>query len=612
MVRRGRQGRAEAKAAEEFLQEETAERSVQAAMMADAADEAMTLTREFDREDVNVPSIHRSLQDYQKRMRALFIDGLAVETGFTKMMIEMLRNSVRTLHLKSGLKILGGRESVPDSLLDRCLGRMAAYCKLGEEIISAEFPSFELMQAFWPLELNPHVKGLEFNAGEVKTALARLSQVLGLPAEVVYEEWAHYLPMAVDNFKRVPDQFAAWRDALARPPRGRPDHGRHVRQIVKRLGAWGVSTTGCERTFSKHVRTCDPQRGDMGEDTVDNDAVLLCMLPEDVSAMIQDARKVWAAAFNDIRAREMPRRDKGVKRGPNLNRTSEAQFVKRRRLDLTQRTQRHDGSTAELDVDAHWTEGHTKELAFQKKKQKIVALVALGDGTLLPSEVTDEMQHDLTVMQATDALNDKNLRREHERHNLKLRVHASHGVAHRRVFLQPPIAATPRMQAACRERHLVIVADRLLADIIVVEDIACVGQRAKLCLAMGGGVAANVEYIERSFQGGNAIAYKRALATRRLVWVSDAFQEAHPNFSEIVKTKATQAGSAWQLLQRAEFMRRAASTTSLSNQLLALVTKVEQVSVELRPIKLKLTSTDFETWIATIDENACRWNICGS
>ena len=48
VVLRGRHGKAEAKSASAFLQDEDTERALQAAMMGDSADENLMLTRQFD------------------------------------------------------------------------------------------------------------------------------------------------------------------------------------------------------------------------------------------------------------------------------------------------------------------------------------------------------------------------------------------------------------------------------------------------------------------------------------------------------------------------------------------------------------------------------------
>ena len=72
------------------------------------------------------------------------MDGLCLVTGMTKTMLERLRSRPMLVKMKGGikpvLKQIGGPEVVTDEIIDRCLGRMAARCKLGEEISTAEFP----------------------------------------------------------------------------------------------------------------------------------------------------------------------------------------------------------------------------------------------------------------------------------------------------------------------------------------------------------------------------------------------------------------------------------------------------------------------------------------
>ena len=194
VVLRGRHGKAEAKSASAFLQDEDTERALQAAMMGDSADENLMLTRQFD--CTNYDKAHgkfKFIQAYLQRSRSLFVEGLCFETGLTKLMLEKLKKQ-RLLTIQDGtVKTVGGPKAVTDDMKGRCLGRMAAYHKMAEEIATAEWPSYELLHEFWFLDLEPFCQntrhdGVVDNA-LLDAAMERFFKVLQLPQPQLKKEY---------------------------------------------------------------------------------------------------------------------------------------------------------------------------------------------------------------------------------------------------------------------------------------------------------------------------------------------------------------------------------------------------------------------------------------
>ena len=143
--------------------------ALQLAMLGDAGDETLMLKRFFDQEFFYLTKLHQVLLDYHTRLRALFVDGLCLETGLTQLMLRTLQKEPKLVRLTGGdIVQIGGPESVTDDIVSRCLGRMAAWCRLGEEISKAEFPGFELFQSLAPFNLEPQAKGLEMDAKHIK------------------------------------------------------------------------------------------------------------------------------------------------------------------------------------------------------------------------------------------------------------------------------------------------------------------------------------------------------------------------------------------------------------------------------------------------------------
>ena len=374
-VMRGRHGRKEAKAAEEWLQKQTGEMALQLAMMGDAGDATLMLIRFFDQEFVDRTKLHQVLLDYHTRLRALFVDGLCLETGLTQLMLRTLQKEPKLVRLTGGdIVQIGGPESVTDDIVSRCLGRMAAWCRLGEEISKAEFPGFELFQSLAPFNLEPQAKGLEMDAKYIKESFSRLCKVLQLSPSEAYSEYCHYLPMAVEHYRQVGENFEAWKLALGRRPRSsNSSHGSTLKELVKRCGAWGGSTSGAEQSFAKQRTTQGLHRAEMSEEHVNTDAFLMnrssgAKMSEDQVNFIKKARHRWATTFSDARdLRKIARSDKGSRhQRSQLIKTSEKGWLNQRRKEVRK------GVLAGNVVkrahgQLHWTAGHDAELDFQRK-----------------------------------------------------------------------------------------------------------------------------------------------------------------------------------------------------------------------------------------------------
>ena len=215
----------------------------------------------------------------------------------------MVNGSVKTIGFPSA------------DVIDRCLGRMAAWVKLGESITEVEFPFFEPLQCFSVFNLEP--KNLD---ADISDKLARLCKVLGLEMEDARDEYLLYLPIAHWHFKPGADVFECWREAVGDPrSRGQcVSHGSTLRQLLKRLGAWSGSTMECERLLSKHKRIATEQRKELVELGVNADAALVTMDPADEDDVIKIARKLWALNFGTktltVENGRKRRRDLGVKK----------------------------------------------------------------------------------------------------------------------------------------------------------------------------------------------------------------------------------------------------------------------------------------------------------
>ena len=78
----------------------------------------------------------------------LFNDGAALRTfGYTSLMLRTLRDPM-VWTSGSRVRTLGNAAGVSDIVIQRCLSRMKCWLVLAKATIEAEFPAFEVSQAF--------------------------------------------------------------------------------------------------------------------------------------------------------------------------------------------------------------------------------------------------------------------------------------------------------------------------------------------------------------------------------------------------------------------------------------------------------------------------------
>ena len=153
-VARERSGE-EAAAASAFISWVTPEACLQLAMLADAAEENLDLTRGLDKEGFSLEDLSYMISGYYDRLVSLFTGDVAgtpnrdtagcltVSTGYTSHMLKLLRHPF----LLNGQNFSSER-GVPDATIRRCLGRMCNFVLLVKETLSAEFPNFETVQCY--------------------------------------------------------------------------------------------------------------------------------------------------------------------------------------------------------------------------------------------------------------------------------------------------------------------------------------------------------------------------------------------------------------------------------------------------------------------------------
>ena len=375
-------------------------------MLADAADESLALTRLLDAEDTDPAVLNREVHCFHLRLTALFSEDrrCLTATGYTQVMLQLLREQiVWTVGDCTGS--IGCETGVPHDMLDRCFGRMQAFLALARAALAAEFPSFELAQAFQVFDLvAPPTHAV------ADRHLQRLSQTLNLNAVELKAQWRDFLPRA-QSVRPAPSRSSnkdAWKMVVERVENDKRLQAAHpFRQLQLALvayAAFGVSSSGVEQKFSKSALKFTDRMGRCNDEQEESFLRVSMDLPDrDVPATLQFAIKLWHKAFPVPRGSPYtPRFDRGVKRKRLSSGDAESAFVQQRRAAARAAASSLASGAKAAAIEqlsrpaapaGSWTAGHSSELAFLSAKLHSKAVDAAAEHTLLPAESTPELQH---------------------------------------------------------------------------------------------------------------------------------------------------------------------------------------------------------------------------
>jgi len=383
------------------------ERLIALAMLADAGDECSGLIRFFDSR-FDVAETPHVISTFLHKVDCLFLRREVEKCqSYTAHTLKTLRGRQRLVIDRSGgFVTVGGPGFVTDSVMDKCYARMATWVRLAAKSIAAEFPSWELLQAFGVFGLNPAP-----SASFVEESLARLAQTFGVNGVSLASEFADFQRTA----KSAYDQSAtgalavhrAWLDSLRRVMQNTGQRKAHpfdtLAKVVARYGAFcGASTTSVERTFAVSNHQIGPHRKSMNLTLQVYELKLRMELVESTGdKLINAAQAIWAECFGVARRSGHLHRDRRWVAGKlamsSAAKRSEASWLRRRRASVT--------SVAQKPIRAHavvaevagrlgrtmWTEVHAE---VERKLDEIGnsrRLAANEFGALLPHErPTDE------------------------------------------------------------------------------------------------------------------------------------------------------------------------------------------------------------------------------
>ena len=567
----------EAASASSFLKSMSTERILQLAVLADAASEAIVMTRFTDREGCATETLWWELEAFMAKIKMLFVDRKCTKTGYTAWALEMLKTP--TLVFVGGQPlVIGRRAGVPPNIIERCVKRMSCWVRMCLEVIKSEFPSFSLFSAFSIFHLPDQAKTLEVEPDQaLKDRLERLAAFFAVDPDELESEYLnmYHLSMTTKNSRPNLTNFEAWGAAVSRIQTSRREtrHNHSTAHLMPVLHAWlgwSCTTSGVEQDFAFLTALLKKSNNRMNDDTVENIMIIGVdrLEPEKQTRAIVHAQRLWAENFGFCRNGQT----RGTKRlgfGKRLRKNaaenegpvSEAAWLKIRRKAVDTATAqwlkagKHKDSESRLmqDTQAEWTEAMDKETAFQREKRFKRLVYAEREKHILPKDIDDEAEHrrgQKRVQLAEKKVAADRGRKASQRSlalETTLRPPSFPIVAGKAVFLDKSVAASER-KACCstiarlRARQTDVRTD---ADVIVVHDLATVGQRNKWVCALGGLTVMTAECMVATGRKGDMVGFKQATLTKRCLWTSPAFAQRHTILHEIIGAFVQKPGSKW-------------------------------------------------------------------
>ena len=403
-----------------FLENISAEMLLLLSMMADAGDEVCILLRQCD-EGMDTAELLNHVGDFSHKLGYLFArdrPGVLESAGFTNFTIK------HTLSKPVVWKV-GGANGVIRSisltnqelndLKNRCLQRMQAWQLLAMATLQAEFPDFELCNAFCIFGLGGATpSGPDSNevggAAPLPCGLEmwcrKLAHAFGKDPALLQQELVYLRVVALRFKKQGFNNGEAWAQALGeykKAPRDR-DLSTLVFFLV-RYRAYAISTCGLERKFSKQTWAWRTQSLHAKFEFARLKAKLLNDYVEsEEQEVIGRAQKLWPELYKPVRCVLGPRFHKGRQLAKTGN--SETSFLKDRRASVAEGARKR-GQAEVAAVTAEelpfWGESHEEEVAYQSRKRRKIEIEAHQRGTLLPEEIDEDLDEDTKEREKKDA-----------------------------------------------------------------------------------------------------------------------------------------------------------------------------------------------------------------
>ncbi len=643
---------AQRKGAADFLDLLTDEVFILMGMMADASDECLLLTRFFDKEQFQIEHMAAHVAEFRVRLRTLFTHRQCLRSGYTRVALDALRTPKLIRRSDGTLYTLGGRP-VPDDLLTTCLGRLAAWCRVAEEVCKTEFPDYEVLGAFSAFALIPNATKTTLQLPTtanttLKSNLDRLAACFNVDAGDLADQFMDHAHLAQKEFDKAPDgedaTARAWRRATAASqgsPRRRDRFpAEALMHVLRRYMISPGSTAGIEQTFSKFKRFLGEQWNGSAE--AEERRLILALAgaeartPRDKFDLFASARLVWMRCFGMPHASGHDRRPtvSSRKRGRTEAKGAATAWLRDRRQRvgaLAEQVQRASTDAAvERAADAAWTEKHTHEVGFQKATQREHCAAAVQEGAASVSCHGPDGAAELAAYTLREKRRQKDLALKHKRLLHGTQPPEPVEMAGRYVFVDPSARETVEKSAtawasARAARGLRLAADRACATVFVVMDPADAGDRNSAVAALTGGCLCSPGFFLHP--PGVMIQLRRMLSLPRLIFFSDRCYAHHQMMIDMCRrvSARTRGGGAssrvrWTWFAESEgaakrnnFEAKAAARRASGHiaECVTLLTRQELTAAEYRTMPGKTTLTRFLEKLRKVNARTSCTGVCG-
>ena len=579
-ITRLRRGKPEGKHAEDFLRFITNEKLLLLAMCADAADESNLLLRYVDQESYCVEEVPHQINMYLKRIGSLFNDGNCTEIGYTKVMVGVLEKT-HVFFVAGKVRSVGARGGVSAAIVNRSVSRMVTWVRLAEAVVQAEYPECSVISAFSIFSLGKATDKSGFFKIDATAALTRLANFFHLDVGTLISQYSDMRTFACAVQSSNPELSAmeAWVKAVMTTKSKTTSSEHHptsqLEQVLTRWLGWLPSSCALERNFSVMDKVVGPSARHASNDRQRD---LFCIVTSKLNSIekaqiFESSRALWAQHFGATRVFKMSRIDKGILRPRSSERSTEAEFLKRRRIAV--------GAVCATPAKGNiargpriWKEPHQKELDFQVAKKR-ARMLALGvEGQLLPEEKDADFDAETLRLLADCKKKDA----EHQKNHRERKLILSHARpappawVGKSVFLE--ITLADELSSAVRRLGLNKTEQRTCADVFVQHDVSALGGRVAWCLALKGGFVANPDFMKNSATG----ALVRHLPTSGSLWASVAFVEHNNDLFALIDSLVNRCPKwSWFTGSLEDFLHKAKRNSKRHGATLyGLVTKTEK------------------------------------
>ena len=601
-----RKGTRPSERAHSFLSESSPESLLQLAMLADGSAETLDLIRFFDRETFDSAAVAETLTQYKHRLDTLFVQREVLQCpGHTTHLIALLRAKERTAVLKHGvLKVLGGPDSIPPDLIDRCIARMCNWITLVYARVAAEFPNHDLVNSMSVFNLGDSLEADEQTGNYAETmkkarqeSLLRLSQAFGVAVDGPNQQelMRQYMNLRRNALHLLRTGKAASNPEAWRLARGKlkdkrlSHHGTHLIDVVlcRYQCLNGFTTSGVEQSFSSFVRTLGDYRMHMQPELQEH--LLRVVLAAESTlnkGFLKICEQIWTLRFHEFRK---PTKDRfRCEPSARSKAKTETSWQNQRRSALRAAAA---SSSVRADEDVlqdaagvgrhFWQPGHNEEMQVLAGLAKDARLEAYARDTLLQTEIGEDgeaLRQDLQARQSKR----KKQEDEHRRAFEKMRRLAKRPemVVDASVYLHlgnlnAQHALDDMASAMIRQNFTLSEESEVLSsDYHVVARLDAAPVQARLAAALCGTALCNMMYIISSGKDGTCIANKRALSTQRRIWISEPFLLEKPAEADLLLQAISIDGSNWRVVPEHTWLHQVLNGGPM--KFLALVSREEK------------------------------------